>query len=74
MVEDRTRCHADHVGQGPDRMTTAAVGVLKSIKVPDEYVKMFVTLPCISYFMTDLVVVYGFDRHQSLLLWSLLIL
>lgn len=36
MVEDRTRCHADHVGQGPDRFTTAAVGVLKGINTPDE--------------------------------------
>ena len=36
MVEDRTRCHADHVGQGPDRLTTAAVGVLKGVSLPDE--------------------------------------
>lgn len=26
-----TRCHADHVGQGFDRHTTAAVGVLKAV-------------------------------------------
>ena len=31
LLEDRTRCHADHVGQGPDRCTTAAVGVLKAV-------------------------------------------
>lgn len=31
MFEDRTRAHADHVGHGLDRMTTAAVGVLKAI-------------------------------------------
>ncbi|CAD5115267.1 DgyrCDS4261 [Dimorphilus gyrociliatus] len=31
LIEDRTRAHADHVGQGPDRHTTAAVGVLKAI-------------------------------------------
>ncbi|KAL3852148.1 hypothetical protein ACJMK2_015826 [Sinanodonta woodiana] len=31
LVEDRTRCHADHVGHGPDRRTTAAVGVLKAV-------------------------------------------
>lgn len=30
-IEDRTKAHADHVGQGFDRMTTAAVGVLKAI-------------------------------------------
>lgn len=31
MFEDRTRCHADHVGQGFDRHTTAAVGILKAV-------------------------------------------
>lgn len=29
MFEDRTKAHADHVGHGLDRMTTAAVGKLK---------------------------------------------
>lgn len=28
MFEDRTKAHADHVGHGLDRMTTAAVGKL----------------------------------------------
>ncbi|XP_065668717.1 lysine-specific demethylase RSBN1L isoform X1 [Hydra vulgaris] len=31
LAEDRTKCHADHVGHGLDRTTTAAVGVLKAI-------------------------------------------
>jgi len=31
MIEDRTRAHADHVGYGPDRLTTAAVGILKAV-------------------------------------------
>ena len=31
MFEDRTRAHADHVGHGLERMTTAAVGVLKAV-------------------------------------------
>lgn len=31
LIEDRTKAHADHVGHGPDRMTTAAVGVLKAV-------------------------------------------
>lgn len=31
MFEDRTRAHADHVGHGLDRQTTAAVGVLKAV-------------------------------------------
>uniref|UniRef100_A0A2M4A554 Round spermatid basic protein 1-like protein n=1 Tax=Anopheles triannulatus TaxID=58253 RepID=A0A2M4A554_9DIPT len=38
MIEDRTKAHADHVGHGHDRMTTAAVGVLKAVRcgIPDE--------------------------------------
>ncbi|KAF7493701.1 Round spermatid basic protein 1-like protein [Sarcoptes scabiei] len=31
MFEDRTKCHADQVGEGLERRTTAAVGVLKAI-------------------------------------------
>jgi len=31
FIEDRTPAHADHVGFGLDRITTAAVGVLKAI-------------------------------------------
>jgi hypothetical protein len=30
MFEDRTKAHADHVGHGLDRMTTAAVGEYKT--------------------------------------------
>eukprot|EP00794_Sanderia_malayensis_P007584 gene7584-8424_t len=33
LAEDRTKCHADHVGHGLDRQTTAAVGVLKAIHI-----------------------------------------
>ena len=40
LVEDRTRAHADHVGHGFDRMTTAAVGVLKAIHAGNRYVLM----------------------------------
>ncbi|XP_058820268.1 uncharacterized protein LOC131682637 [Topomyia yanbarensis] len=38
MIDDRTKAHADHVGHGHDRMTTAAVGVLKAVQcgIPDE--------------------------------------
>lgn len=39
MFEDRTKCHADHVGQGFDRLTTAAVGVLKAVHCGNEYVE-----------------------------------
>ncbi|XP_067951751.1 lysine-specific demethylase 9-like isoform X2 [Watersipora subatra] len=31
LVEDRTKCHADHIGQGFDRQTTAAAAVLKAV-------------------------------------------
>lgn len=33
FFEDRTLCHADHVGDGLERRTTAAVGVLKAIHI-----------------------------------------
>ena len=36
LVEDRTKAHADHVGQGLDRLTTAAVGVLKAVHCGQE--------------------------------------
>ena len=31
LVEDRTKCHADHIGQGFDRQTTAAAAILKAV-------------------------------------------
>ncbi|EDW90332.1 uncharacterized protein LOC6529626 isoform X2 [Drosophila yakuba] len=31
MIEDRTKAHADHVGHGHERITTAAVGILKAV-------------------------------------------
>ncbi|KAK5964767.1 hypothetical protein GCK32_006053 [Trichostrongylus colubriformis] len=36
LFEDRTPCHADHVGDGLERKTTAAVGILQSIRAPSE--------------------------------------
>ena len=36
LVEDRTPCHADHVGQGFDRVTTAAVAILKAVQNSDD--------------------------------------
>lgn len=35
-MEDRTPCHADHVGQGFDRTTTAAVAILKAVQNSDD--------------------------------------
>ena len=37
VIEDRTPAHADHVGFGFDRMTTAAVGVLKAVRCGDNH-------------------------------------
>ncbi|XP_072038776.1 uncharacterized protein [Amphiura filiformis] len=36
LVEDRTRFHADHVGQGFDRHTTAAGAILKAVHGTDD--------------------------------------
>ncbi|RCN47562.1 hypothetical protein ANCCAN_06333 [Ancylostoma caninum] len=36
LFEDRTPCHADHVGDGLERKTTAAVGLLQSIRNTNE--------------------------------------
>ncbi|WKY07913.1 hypothetical protein Q1695_007423 [Nippostrongylus brasiliensis] len=36
LFEDRTPCHADHVGDGLERKTTAAVGILQSIRAANE--------------------------------------
>lgn len=36
FFEDRTPCHADHVGDGLERHTTAAVGVLQSVRAQNE--------------------------------------
>lgn len=36
LFEDRTPCHADHVGDGLERITTAAVGILQAIRGPNE--------------------------------------
>ncbi|KAK8722411.1 hypothetical protein OTU49_012212 [Cherax quadricarinatus] len=37
MFEDRTKAHADHIGAGLDRKTTAAVGVLKAVHCSHDY-------------------------------------
>lgn len=38
LFEDRTRAHADHIGQGFERQTTAAVGVLKAVHCGEWYI------------------------------------
>lgn len=37
LVEDRTKAHADYVGEGLDRVTTAAVGILKAVHCGQKY-------------------------------------
>ncbi|XP_076447356.1 uncharacterized protein LOC143284530 [Babylonia areolata] len=68
LVEDRTRCHADHVGHGPDRFTTAAVGVLKGINDPEEKEKARVLKDVICFDAADfhtLVEKLQLDLHEA---------
>uniref|UniRef100_A0AAZ3RH63 Round spermatid basic protein 1 like n=1 Tax=Oncorhynchus tshawytscha TaxID=74940 RepID=A0AAZ3RH63_ONCTS len=37
LFDDRTRAHADHIGQGFERQTTAAVGVLKAVRCGERW-------------------------------------
>ncbi|XP_008552090.1 uncharacterized protein LOC103574423 [Microplitis demolitor] len=67
MFEDRTRAHADHVGHGLDRMTTAAVGVLKAIHggQPSEYNR--ITKDVVAFYAGDfpeLVEKLQLDLHE----------
>lgn len=40
LFEDRTKAHADHVGQSFDWQSTAAVGVLKAVHFGEWLVKV----------------------------------
>ena len=67
MFEDRTRAHADHVGHGLDRMTTAAVGVLKAVHAghPCEYNR--ITKDVVAFYAGDfpeLVEKLQLDLHE----------
>lgn len=46
LFEDRTRAHADHVGQSFDWQSTAAVGVLKAVQFGEWYVPATLVSPC----------------------------
>ena len=37
FFEDRTKCHADHVDQGLEQQTTAAVGMLKAVHFDETF-------------------------------------
>lgn len=67
MFEDRTRAHADHVGQAAERITTAAVGVLKSIHAGHDPSVNRVTKDVVAFFagdFTDLVYKLHIDLHE----------
>lgn len=67
MFEDRTKCHADHVGQGFDRLTTAAVGVLKAVHCGHEYSSNRITKDVIAFHAGDfnqLVEKLQLDLHE----------
>ncbi|KAL1455611.1 hypothetical protein WDU94_009694 [Cyamophila willieti] len=67
MFEDRTRAHADHVGQAVERITTAAVGVLKSIHAGHDPGVNRVTKDVVAFFagdFTDLVYKLHIDLHE----------
>ncbi|KAL0132276.1 hypothetical protein PUN28_000218 [Cardiocondyla obscurior] len=67
MFEDRTKAHADHVGHGLDRMTTAAVGVLKAVHggQPSHYNR--ITKDVVAFYagdFTELVEKLQLDLHE----------
>ncbi|KFM71852.1 Round spermatid basic protein 1-like protein, partial [Stegodyphus mimosarum] len=67
MFEDRTKCHADHVGQGFDRLTTAAVGVLKAVHCGNEYTSNRITKDVVAFHAGDfneLVEKLQLDLHE----------
>ncbi|XP_038219093.1 uncharacterized protein LOC119837552 [Zerene cesonia] len=53
LFEDRTRAHADHVGHGLDRITTAAVGVLKAIQCGEEQERGRITKDVVAFHAAD---------------------
>ncbi|CAL8242452.1 unnamed protein product, partial [Merluccius merluccius] len=53
LFEDRTRAHADHIGQGFERKTTAAVGVLKAVGFGDGSMPPRVTKDVICFHAGD---------------------
>ena len=49
MFEDRTRCHADHVGHGLERHTCAAVGILKGVHAGQHFTQNRVTKDVVAF-------------------------
>ncbi|XP_021962618.1 uncharacterized protein LOC110858242 [Folsomia candida] len=53
FFEDRTKAHADHVGHGLERITSAAVGVLKAIHCGQPYVGNRITKDVVAFHAAD---------------------
>ncbi|XP_034251702.1 uncharacterized protein LOC117651631 [Thrips palmi] len=67
MFEDRTKAHADHVGHGLDRMTTAAVGILKAVHCGVPSNQNRVTKDVVAFYASDfpdLVEKLQLDLHE----------
>lgn len=67
MFEDRTKAHADHVGHGLDRMTTAAVGVLKAVHGGQTSQYNRITKDVVAFYagdFTELVEKLQLDLHE----------
>ncbi|XP_055300302.1 uncharacterized protein LOC129567453 [Sitodiplosis mosellana] len=67
MFEDRTKAHADHVGHGHERMTTAAVGVLKAVQCGQKDMQNRVTKDVVAFYAGDfphLVEKLQLDLHE----------
>lgn len=67
MFEDRTKCHADHVGQGFERHTCAAVGILKAVHCDEYYDSNRVTKDVVTFHAGDfqeLVEKLQLDLHE----------
>ncbi|XP_036229383.2 uncharacterized protein [Bactrocera oleae] len=67
MIEDRTKAHADHVGHGHERNTTAAVGILKAVHCGQPYNSNRITKDVVAFAAQDfnyLVEVLQLDLHE----------
>ncbi|XP_020787827.1 lysine-specific demethylase RSBN1L-like isoform X2 [Boleophthalmus pectinirostris] len=67
LFEDRTRAHADHIGQGFDRQTTAAVGVLKAVRCGEDDTPARITKDVVCFYagdFADVVMRLQLDLHE----------